>query len=870
MVNSDDEWNDASPQAGDDPFLAREDDWEFVAPRPVCKSKEALRVPTATEMTTVPLSELRFSHSSIFDRFKDGGSVEDFRDLLRTPGAPHVNKILRKKWLKVVCYRGRYHSMDNRRLWAMKEALDPGVMIKIQLFPSPADFGEALFFRKMSTRNQGKSAPLRRKLTSAMQNVRYLVVDHPGVFIGAGGSGVQGLQEKFGVGIRTSSRGPGRGCVVTIGGTSAETVQAAYQAIKTNGKYCIQPPESPSDDEDAVLRTGWADFNFEKTITGIDFPEALLTRTLIDDHQADDRVSVKFEVRHPGGLIGTSGSTIKRLRKQFNVELKVLGDAKEAKRKELPQIYELSGLRRNALRAFPEIEKAGGGLADRGAEGASIISGRGRKNDLGPSFIRMMEDNFGGIIHLDIDRKTCYVSGPTQASVQQVSDQIVDRSVRIYYEVDVRIPTAAIEDSIPGPPGSRDSSKRPITTALPLVSYLRGHQKEICNDAPDCSLMCARRGHVMLEEDAELYVLDPSSVSGDAESEAAGVVSAETPRLSVVSVPICGIRACKAIAVRNLEETARRFVERYHFVRVNTIVPLALGNSRGGVVKSLWNKEFRVHISPQQQLGEGDYLVKIESAMKKSSSEHLCHAAKKIADLCMLVEERCIGVPWLTKKSRKYFDQFCGAIVPGCKEGLVRVSVIAAEGGYESRPARDTGGVVALAGYGTAPRRALAHLQFIRENYKVSAIAVAQHRALYAVLQNTSLATDWKKHVVTRSLASSLSSTVVDHDCLSMEIHGDGRKLKIEGHVDAVRAVVQEVSANHLSIEAGRQWVPGKKNRGGSWEEKKKDGGGRKKFFLASPAPILSKNDVGWTVDEVEEKMIRVAQSESGVIEFVA
>jgi hypothetical protein len=182
----------------------------------------------------LPLSDIRFSHATVFDRFQNGELVTTLRDQLREyeNDANAINRKLKRCRLQVVEYHGRYHSMSNRRLWALKEAVAPNVKIRVDLHPSPQTYSATFtFLKKLTTRNNGMSAQMVHKVGGAADAAKqWIMLDcDPGVFIGKQGVNIKGLQEKFRVRVKCNNEISPFCCVW---GDDADAVEEAATQIR--------------------------------------------------------------------------------------------------------------------------------------------------------------------------------------------------------------------------------------------------------------------------------------------------------------------------------------------------------------------------------------------------------------------------------------------------------------------------------------------------------------------------------------------------------------------------------------------------------------------------------------------------------------
>ena len=122
---------------------------------------------------TLLISEIFFTHDSINTRFKDGRVLEETVDeLMRVP-----QKIEDIPKMRVMRYHGRYHSIDNRRLWCIKEVAKRqetsiNVTVEVKGIAGPSRTSTVngqdrdflmKFFDAFSTRNDGQTVDYGRR-----------------------------------------------------------------------------------------------------------------------------------------------------------------------------------------------------------------------------------------------------------------------------------------------------------------------------------------------------------------------------------------------------------------------------------------------------------------------------------------------------------------------------------------------------------------------------------------------------------------------------------------------------------------------------------------------------------------------------------
>ena len=183
---------------------------------------------------TVPVGQLRFSHDIVFDRFQDGRLVMTFRDQLRACGnnPNKVNRPIKTCRLKLVQHHGKSHSMDNRRLRALKHAVATHVCVRVQLYPNPESFNADLFQRKMSTDTDRVSTQIVRKPGGARSSSAYVFIpsNQRGALIGKGGENLRNIGETHQCHVNLDSESG----FCTILGSSEEAVSEAETYIRLN------------------------------------------------------------------------------------------------------------------------------------------------------------------------------------------------------------------------------------------------------------------------------------------------------------------------------------------------------------------------------------------------------------------------------------------------------------------------------------------------------------------------------------------------------------------------------------------------------------------------------------------------------------
>ncbi|CAD7925073.1 unnamed protein product [Amoebophrya sp. A120] len=141
------------------------------------KTQKETKTPSETvddEFRIVRLSDLRFSQTSISRTFKEkNGPITKLRDELRHR---HPDDVLADSPLEVVCHKRELVSMDNRRLWCIKNAVPEYLHHKMQLrvryYPSANAFdaknGPKAFDSKYSSLTGGRSVVLTETHTRGM------------------------------------------------------------------------------------------------------------------------------------------------------------------------------------------------------------------------------------------------------------------------------------------------------------------------------------------------------------------------------------------------------------------------------------------------------------------------------------------------------------------------------------------------------------------------------------------------------------------------------------------------------------------------------------------------------------------------------
>lgn len=105
------------------------------------------------------LEHIRYSQSTCSDRFANGEPVVELVKQFRRAGTDNILK-RRQREIRVCLYKGRYWTLDHRRLWALKHAFEKERLVWVLYFQEPKflDGGDKRFnefIRKFSTEYDG-------------------------------------------------------------------------------------------------------------------------------------------------------------------------------------------------------------------------------------------------------------------------------------------------------------------------------------------------------------------------------------------------------------------------------------------------------------------------------------------------------------------------------------------------------------------------------------------------------------------------------------------------------------------------------------------------------------------------------------------
>jgi len=110
------------------------------------------------------LEHIRFKQASCSDHFRDRRPVQWLVEELRREGsdAPLVRK---KSEICVCLYKGRYWTLDNRRLWALQQALGHNQLVWVKYYQEPAFLkrGCEELIRKFTTQHDGRHIVLKTR-----------------------------------------------------------------------------------------------------------------------------------------------------------------------------------------------------------------------------------------------------------------------------------------------------------------------------------------------------------------------------------------------------------------------------------------------------------------------------------------------------------------------------------------------------------------------------------------------------------------------------------------------------------------------------------------------------------------------------------
>eukprot|EP00928_Gymnodinium_smaydae_P009146 TRINITY_DN13386_c0_g1_i2.p1 TRINITY_DN13386_c0_g1~~TRINITY_DN13386_c0_g1_i2.p1 ORF type:complete len:366 (+),score=52.75 TRINITY_DN13386_c0_g1_i2:75-1172(+) len=108
----------------------------------------------ARQLHRVQLGDVHFSQDSIRAQFRDGRSIYQLKEAFSLPEAD-PDAILRPSFIEILCYKGKWYSMDNRRLWCLKEVFPAERLVSAYVFPDEdaynSKYGRYAWAAKYST-----------------------------------------------------------------------------------------------------------------------------------------------------------------------------------------------------------------------------------------------------------------------------------------------------------------------------------------------------------------------------------------------------------------------------------------------------------------------------------------------------------------------------------------------------------------------------------------------------------------------------------------------------------------------------------------------------------------------------------------------
>ncbi|CAD7956364.1 unnamed protein product [Amoebophrya sp. A120] len=129
-------------------------------PRSTRKKRNLNRDKEKKHVKTLHLSEIRYSQNSCSDHFRNGDNLFETLEKLRAD-----EELLNSfPSIEVVEYEEMFFSMDNRRLFLLKQLYSDHTLIETIYYPDPAEYGKSLFFKKM--RKNLESGDVRENLKS--------------------------------------------------------------------------------------------------------------------------------------------------------------------------------------------------------------------------------------------------------------------------------------------------------------------------------------------------------------------------------------------------------------------------------------------------------------------------------------------------------------------------------------------------------------------------------------------------------------------------------------------------------------------------------------------------------------------------------
>eukprot|EP00933_Yihiella_yeosuensis_P020157 TRINITY_DN16237_c0_g2_i1.p1 TRINITY_DN16237_c0_g2~~TRINITY_DN16237_c0_g2_i1.p1 ORF type:complete len:433 (-),score=48.16 TRINITY_DN16237_c0_g2_i1:26-1324(-) len=87
------------------------------------------------------VGDIHFSQDSMSGRFKNGSSIDSLKaEFLRKGSDP--DQVLTPNFIEVVFYRSKWYSMDNRRLWCLKQSYPADMLVQVYAFKNEKDYNQ--------------------------------------------------------------------------------------------------------------------------------------------------------------------------------------------------------------------------------------------------------------------------------------------------------------------------------------------------------------------------------------------------------------------------------------------------------------------------------------------------------------------------------------------------------------------------------------------------------------------------------------------------------------------------------------------------------------------------------------------------------
>eukprot|EP00929_Paragymnodinium_shiwhaense_P012873 TRINITY_DN120756_c0_g1_i1.p1 TRINITY_DN120756_c0_g1~~TRINITY_DN120756_c0_g1_i1.p1 ORF type:complete len:790 (-),score=118.62 TRINITY_DN120756_c0_g1_i1:61-2430(-) len=314
------------------------------------RCRSGSRPKSRSQACDVALEELRWSHAVILDHFKDGRPVARLCEEVKrcNNNRNKINDLLRDCRLQVVQVMHadgpRYYSMDNRRLWALKQHVAPHIEIKVDLYTSPDDYDPSLFWRKMTTQTDGCSVRVASTGHGSAGGL-WVFVDSP--------EEVQAVASRFRNTFDTNIFVDHITSFCRVWGTNLESVQEGCKHLQKNHRkdarrsdvtLQVDHPEVLTDiihvSDQAESMVAWSELAEVTEEVGEDDADSDAEASSLadpegweeeDEHDEAELIDLgpgqilqrTFRVERPGKVIGSGGSVLRRLQRRHGVSIRI-------------------------------------------------------------------------------------------------------------------------------------------------------------------------------------------------------------------------------------------------------------------------------------------------------------------------------------------------------------------------------------------------------------------------------------------------------------------------------------------------------------------------------------------------------------------